>query len=146
MSRWIVPEIMKMCWTLSKLCLKYYWFVFSGHGVYYIPFWCWMPFAGIIPDFWSTDAPRWRPSAVWPRYTSSSDGEVAAVNRRSLIASRKAVKHDQRASERRPRTSGCWCCCDRDEGSIPVHTDSWSAAVRTQHVYFTNKEDTPSIT
>ena len=34
MSRWIVPEIMKMCWTLSKLCLKYYWFLFFGHGVY----------------------------------------------------------------------------------------------------------------
>jgi len=25
---------MKMCWTLSKLCLKYYWFLFSRHGVY----------------------------------------------------------------------------------------------------------------
>jgi len=30
-----MPEIMKMCWTLSKLCLKYYWFLFfPGHGVY----------------------------------------------------------------------------------------------------------------
>jgi len=24
---------MKMCWTLSKFCLKYYCFLFSGHGV-----------------------------------------------------------------------------------------------------------------
>ena len=34
MSRWIVPAITKMSWSLLKLCLKYYWFLFSGHGVY----------------------------------------------------------------------------------------------------------------
>jgi len=34
MWRWDVPEIAKICWTLSKFYPKYLWFNFSGHGVY----------------------------------------------------------------------------------------------------------------
>ena len=39
MSRWVVPEIMKMCWTLSKLCLKHYWFLFYPDTVYNNTYW-----------------------------------------------------------------------------------------------------------